>query len=745
MEVELFASSATRASLESESFKAVCIGSDFGYGNFGDILQHFGAVDSLRDSLPGVHVVSVAAISSIGRGFELETAERDHPSDMTVYVADSRISPADLQALGLAPVFTIRNVGWIYLYGGGFLNLLWGDFVVGVADFFNRAFPEAVYCVSGQQVAKDYSERLKGHIDRTRPALFGVRDAASEKVLERIGVGHRFSGDDAVEQLASLRQRLLIQSGEGALLHLNISDYTGNESNWTELVRHLDSFKYRTGSPSEVTVVQAFLDAREDVSDSIETIKRLESRFPFSDYQVCSLVPIVRDPVITGHLVGALGYSSSYHVAMMLLHAGIPCWLRGNNAYYAQKRESLGIRQTFEDFLRSPVIPDFSRYLEQREAWLDELKERFRSHSPVPRVWHVDGRKSSGHSNPFRFKGEPNYRERLLKVEAENRDASTELERTRINLSGARESAKQVVQLTNSIAVLESRMLDHFGVLNTGLADRLGILTQGLKDNFGEVKEYLASIAQAEKIVAESDALKQRIERELAHSAGMAERIHYLNSRITDLGQQVHAYRTSSQELASDLERTNNRLDRELDLKSGLEDDVKAAQRREDELRQRVTAYDDLLTDVGICYRELSSVHEYALGDLRRMCCRIEELNDQEHVLRQQIEAYERLMTTTGDSYRRLARDYDYAASQLAETMIREAAANSHVQRMVTSKSWRWTRMPRTAIRFIRTRRFDENGEVGLFEAAKRLAIWLGIPPRMRSRIGARTIRFRRR
>lgn len=361
--------------LGSACSKAVLLGSDFGYGNFGDVLQHVGAVSRLQERSV-LDVVSIFALEAISRFVGTGALRRTYNLDALMFVATEPLRAEDLSRLGLQQVLAVNNVGIVHLYGGGFLNEMWGDFSLDIAEQLLRQIPSATYVISGQQVAAGYSRRVAEHISTYKPRLVGVRDRDSLRNVQEQGVVAEFSFDDAVEQLLSLPRLYQLRRGDGAFIHLNSSGYTGNDSALLEMTRHLSLVAERVGDSALPVLFQAFQDGREQVIDSLETVKRLERAFPFANAQTALLVEAILAPPGKWEpriLVGDFGYSCSYHVTMWLQLNGIPCWLRGSNNYYDQKRRSLGVEGSFESFLETLPLVEHGANLEARSQWLGKL------------------------------------------------------------------------------------------------------------------------------------------------------------------------------------------------------------------------------------------------------------------------------------------------------------------------------------------------------------------------------------
>ncbi|AMJ57780.1 MULTISPECIES: hypothetical protein [Stenotrophomonas] len=399
--------------LRSGRSKAVMLGSDFGYGNFGDVLQHVGTASRLRETTSR-DLVSIFALEAISRFVSAAALRQVYKVDALAFVASEPLSREDLARLGLQQVLVVRNVSLIHLYGGGFLNEMWGDFSLQIAELLLQRLPSAVYVISGQQVSSGYSPRVAEHIEKFKPLLVGVRDRDSLRNVQEHGVAAVFSFDDAVEQLLSLSRLFRVERGAGAFIHLNSSGYTGNDSALSEMTQHLALVADRVGQAELPVLFQAFQDGREEVVDSIETVKRLERAFPFAGTQTELLVEAILAPQNKWSqrvLRGEFGYSCSYHITMWLQLNGVPCWLRGSNGYYDQKRRSLGVQGSFETFLETLPKVDHGANLEARSAWLHRLDAVVGGAGDLQN--RAEWEAVSDGSREFYFKGEPRLETRL--------------------------------------------------------------------------------------------------------------------------------------------------------------------------------------------------------------------------------------------------------------------------------------------------------------------------------------------
>ena len=416
-----YADAASQEILTGDSQKIISVGSDFGYGNFGDVLQNINALIAIK-KIGRYKTVSVMAANAINSQAFPSFVSAAYKTDAVIFVSSYPLILADTDPQ-LKRVAKIRNVAGLCLYGGGFLNSMWGDFVLSVVEYFLRLDQKINYLVSGQQITAPFEARVLEHIKAFRPKLFGVRDEVSMQLLAEHGYGADFSFDDAREALQGLSARLLIQQGHGLALHLNSSDYTANTSLSYGLGRELSKVALHAAANHEINVFQAFRDSRQDVFDSSETIKRLDYLFPFHDCRTIDLVGLLLDPSSSNKDIKldlALGYSCSYHVTLWLQLAGIPCWLRSSNSFYDQKSHALQVTQGLDEFLRAPRLADHSFNLERRSIWNDKLQHHFSIIEPIDNSLSFENIEDEPMPWSFFYKGLPTLQEKLSSAEKDN-------------------------------------------------------------------------------------------------------------------------------------------------------------------------------------------------------------------------------------------------------------------------------------------------------------------------------------
>lgn len=636
----VYADAESAATLAADDAKAILIGSDFGYGNFGDLLQHMGSIKRIQQ-WSSLLAVSVLSLDAISRHVSVASLRRSYGVDALMFVSSAPLTSEQADLLGLAPLAALRNVSCIQLYGGGFLNEMWGDFVLGVAEFFLRSLPGTAYYISGQQIAKGYADRVLRHVEEFSPLLFGVRDRDSLETLQTLGVEAEFSFDDAVEPLQALSEIIVPERGDsGLFVHLNSSGYTGNGEAIEELMGHMQLLAEKTDH-ADVTLFQAFQDAREEVVDSIETVKRLEHGFPFVSLNTVMLVSSIMDGARADgrvrKVIGQYGYACSYHITLWLQLNGIPCWLRGSNKYYDQKRRSLGVEGGLQSFLDTLPLPDHSQNLTERALWTSRLQASIAGIGAVSNNVEWDPA-VLGDPRTFQFKGEPRLEERL------------------------NETWRSVI---------------------------------GLQDE------------------------KQRLEAELdrQRSAGSAELLARIEERFEAAERREGALAGRIEDLVSKMDTIGDECD-------ALTKQLQAAELGWSATRESSERLGTYLANSGGGRDPLERYLQ--LSESRLIAC-----SDQ--------------LTVVGAEARRYREEAEHNHAVMLLATENEHRASSMLSEVVHSRSWRWTRPIRALTRFLRTGRFDLKGEVGMFEALRRVSHKLPIPASLRTAAGQRLRGMRRR
>lgn len=421
--IYLYADAHSRQVLLNGEQKIISIGGDFGHGNFGDIIQNVNSLNLAKK--PGkFSAVSVMAASAIGFKNFPEWARNVYGADALIFISDYPLI-LDADSPQLEMVAEIRNIAAVQMYGGGFLNDMWGGFVLEVVEYFLRLSPQASYLVSGQQITAPFQQRVVRHIEAFRPRLFGVRDEISSQLLQNAGFTPAYSFDDATELLGSMARQLMLRKGPGSLMHLNVSAYTKNEADLSSMGDDFRRIAEKMGEGADLTLFQAFRDTRQDVLDTRESLKLLDQRFPFNDFREVDLAAFAygaAGPASARPVTGEFGYSCSYHVALFLQLSGIPCWLRSSNTFYDQKSKALQVSQDFARFIEEPRLADHRGNLERRAQWLEAFDKAIADTPEVNHVSRVPGKEGGPAPWPFFFKGRPTLEEKLAMAQQETRE-----------------------------------------------------------------------------------------------------------------------------------------------------------------------------------------------------------------------------------------------------------------------------------------------------------------------------------
>ncbi|WP_143750062.1 hypothetical protein [Caballeronia ptereochthonis] len=506
---------------------------------------------SFHQEMGRYRCIIVMTVDAMGDSGFPEFVRQAYKADGVLFVSPAPLDLAD-SGVGLQPVRTIRNVGAMHLYGGGFLNDKWGDFVLGVTEHLLQVLQPSVYVASGEQVTTPFEKRVVDHIRTYRPSLFGVRDELSRKWLTEAGYEPSFSFDDATEALHTLTANLPLRRGPGLFVHLNVSGYTANAPDRTGIPRELQTLQSRLGPGAPLTLLQAYSDRRLEVFDSRESIKELERAFPFNDYRTLELAQLAYQswPALSEPVVGEIAYSCSYHVALWLQLAGIPCWLRGSNLFYQQKRAALQVDQDFDSFIREPKLVDHSTNLERRGAWLEKLRSVMKDAPSFQRSFDLP-LPEVPQSSHWRFKGN----------------------RMRQWQEQAQWSHQHIATLTSRVAEL-----DTFGQSEHRRADELNAELQNTQQTMQEERERFEQALQTEKV---------RVDELSAEAERSRGQIFALTAKVTDLGSKV---RTERQHLDEARDEVSRYYAQTRTLTSTLE----AEQRRVTALTQQVASIEEL-------------------------------------------------------------------------------------------------------------------------------------------------------
>jgi Polysaccharide pyruvyl transferase len=339
-----------RRRLRKARSAVLMVGSYDGSGNFGDVLQLAGAIQTVA-SLPG----SPLPVAIIERGFHSRLLER-YPEQLggAVYATyDGGTGPPPGRLVELAPGIA-PEVSVLYLYGGGYLNHWWAGRKLALSEAAEQlgGGGPLPLVASGQQVEETtIAAGGATHELISRAAWVGARDAGSLEALranlpqgaDRIVL----SGDDALPllDLGPAVPEDLVN------LHLNGGDWVSDEAEAMigrviAIVRRLGEASSR---PLELQPVVAYEDDRVSEASLISEVLG-RHRDDLGQVGVTPITPleVLADAShngLAGFRRARLTVSCSYHVALTSLLAGIPTMLLAGNRYYEQK--SAGLRDLF--------------------------------------------------------------------------------------------------------------------------------------------------------------------------------------------------------------------------------------------------------------------------------------------------------------------------------------------------------------------------------------------------------------
>lgn len=365
--------------LFTDKKKIILIGSCFGNSNFGDILQLQGTI-AFYKKYTELDPVLVFDTANLSHANSVREYYKKYNVDIILFI--DQHERTNIHEFGLNKITRVKSIQNLHLYGGGFMNNFWGDFVISVIAFFYQTFEVKKYIISGQQVNLNYAKKFAEHCEKYNPLLIGVRDFVSFNNLKQYNLNITFSFDDAVEELLKLKKIIANHPSHNTsskhkhfLLHLNDSLYTNNSEN-NRLLECIELLK--TNYPKyKVVIANAFNDIRYGVSDSLHSIVKLEDKFPYAHYDVLDLTKYsYNNADLNGlDLLNVdFGVASSYHVTLLLHLMKKPCWLLANNEFYDHKRESLSLNGNLSEFLEKRPINDYTAKLALRVKWIEKLK-----------------------------------------------------------------------------------------------------------------------------------------------------------------------------------------------------------------------------------------------------------------------------------------------------------------------------------------------------------------------------------
>jgi hypothetical protein len=347
----LFATPATAEAIAGAGAIVTLVGGYDGSGNFGDIVQLDAALALVGRLSPAVVPVPVLERQYLASHRELGEEGRDVAPLAVFFDPDGDIDDE------LVPVAAPVDLafGASYLYGGGYLNRLWGPrklAMLAAAEALHAAGGSAPSCrlASGLQAEPEWladggAAALEGF------DLLGARDPLSQEGLAQLGAPAAVSasGDDAVGLLRHLSPPAPREDDGTLRLNLHFSEHAWVSERPRELLDFHAGFAAELGRLAARPVVAqpliAYLDRRVDERPGLE---RLREACAARGVEITE--PLVLRPQALAEAAAKLGGASltlscSYHVALTSLLLEVPTVLIADNPYYEQK--AAGLRKDF--------------------------------------------------------------------------------------------------------------------------------------------------------------------------------------------------------------------------------------------------------------------------------------------------------------------------------------------------------------------------------------------------------------
>jgi hypothetical protein len=347
----LFAATETVREIERARAVVALIGSYDGSGNFGDIAQLGAALDLVARLGPGV-----VALPVLERQYLADHRQLSQGSDTLAQPALFFDPETELED-DLVPVATPAELafGAAYLYGGGYLNRLWGErklAMLAAAEALLAAGQPAATCrlSSGLQVEPAWlasgEAAVLGDFD-----LLGARDGDSRQALAKLAPTTPVSatGDDAIGLLLHLRPAAGTAIDGRVRLNLHLATHDWVSERPQAILGFYAGFVAELGRLANRPVVAqpliAYLDDRVDERAGAARVCEFCSALGIEVAEPLVLRPASLAEKAPELSKASLTLSCSYHVALTSLMLEVPAVLIADNPYYEQK--AAGLRADF--------------------------------------------------------------------------------------------------------------------------------------------------------------------------------------------------------------------------------------------------------------------------------------------------------------------------------------------------------------------------------------------------------------
>ncbi len=353
---QIYSTPETMRELGGADAVAVLVGSYDGSGNFGDIAQLDATLQVLDRLEPGLMALPIVELAHAEDHAEL--AEQMLSRFPVLY-----FDPTRRGAEGLVPVDPPPKLGFAvsYLYGGGYLNRLWGDRKLAMLRAGESLFRQSgpiCRISSGIQAEADWIEELDPSDKRLLRsfALLGARDGGSIRALRRVGTSSLVldTGDDAIGLLGSLPAASQTGDGVQVAVHFAEHDFATDEPGpfLRLFVELLDQLRGLSGGALSVLPLMAYVDRRMNERPGLAELRAACAERDIEIGEGLLLLPAGLADAAVEIGRSSLTLSCSYHVALTSLMLGVPTVLVEDNPYYEQK--AAGLREAFA------LPPDFT-------------------------------------------------------------------------------------------------------------------------------------------------------------------------------------------------------------------------------------------------------------------------------------------------------------------------------------------------------------------------------------------------
>jgi len=379
------------------------------YFNFGDLLQLKGAINWYKRENPNSLILPLIHLAPVpDKAFMDELFSFFETSDFVFYAFEEEDFKEKIFKLSLEPLRLPTKLPTInfHIYGGGFFNRFWGNFMLKVIEGVLNNFPVDHYVISGQQIDQKFAPILAEHFRKYQPDIIGCRDPLSIEILSKHGISAHFSSDDSFEELLEATKKLsnsqnVSDQRYSFALNLNLSYYVfltfyqeekpvPTQVDETLLERFdnlLNLLLSKVKNKGIPIFVDSYLTRKTEVQNMWVSIKQSLITKYFPQFIGVDLAgALLRGELnLAGSVLCFAPFfiATSYHTAFFGKMLGIPTYLMAFNEYYFQKQSGLEIKQrTLEEFLdesREIILKEqeenIKTHEEARSKWLKELKE----------------------------------------------------------------------------------------------------------------------------------------------------------------------------------------------------------------------------------------------------------------------------------------------------------------------------------------------------------------------------------